>query len=76
MYGDLADESPLSGQERLTLSQSMPLFFQDWPMVLEPGSSGACVGEVRGSERGRAASNFSGKPTSIPEGSRSCSGAH
>lgn len=37
--------------------------------VPEPGSSSACV-EVRGSERGRGSSNFSGKPTSVPEGGR------
>lgn len=51
------------------------LFFQDWPIVLDLGSSSTCI-EVRGSERGKAASNFSRKLTSIPEGSRSCSGAH
>lgn len=39
--------------------------FQDWPTVLELGSSSIRVGEVGGSERGRGASNFSGKPTVI-----------
>lgn len=38
---------------------------QDWPTVLELGPSSIRVGEVGGSERGRGASNFSGKPTVI-----------
>jgi len=46
-------------------------YFQDKPTVLELGASNACV-EVRGSERGRGASNFSGYPASVPEGSRAC----
>lgn len=45
------------------------------PQYLYCGSSSACV-EVRGLEKGRAASKFLGKSTSISEGSTSCSRAH
>lgn len=89
--GTCALQAPHEAQEMCTVTwwmtpcsqdRSVPCYpgaclwcFRDWPAVLEPGSSSACVGEARGSERGKAASNFSEKPTPIPEGSRSCSGA-
>lgn len=76
MHSDLEDDSQHSEQEYLMLSHTNNLiFFQEESTALEPGSSSSCV-EVRGSEKGRAASNFLGKSASVPEGSRCCSRAH
>lgn len=50
-------------------------FFQEGCTTLKLGSFSTFV-EVRGLEKGSAASNFLGKPAWVPESSRTCSRAH